>query len=256
MKNINLIYSRHNINSKPPEVYPSAIPFNDMTIVIKGTLEYNIDGKNIVVNGGDMIFMPPGTKRVRKESFDNVDYISFNFNCDSDIDLPVFLSGALHGDVLLLIGAYDNINNLSYLDNTEKNEYILGCIISLFEDRVKRQKFNPLTLKIMEYIHKNIGNKITLEDIGRHTFFSPIYCDTLFKRETGRSIIDYLLEKRIDEAKRLLIEGTLSLQSVSENVGFSDYNYFSRVFKARSGYSPSSYRKSILDHLAKNDKKL
>ena len=253
MKKINLIYSRHNVNAKAPKLYPLEIPFNDLTIVLKGELEYNIGGKTIFVGGGDMIFMAQGTERIRNESCDKVDYVSFNFNCDSDIDLPLFLSGAVHSELLLLIGAYDKINSISYLDNKEKNEYILGCIISVFEDRVMHQKFNPLTLKIMEYIHKNLDSKITLEDIGRYTFFSPIYCDTLFKRETGYSIIDYVLEKRIDEAKRLLIEGTLKLQTVSEMVGFSDYNYFSRVFKSRSGYSPTAYRRAILDKLAKKD---
>lgn len=255
MKKINLIYSRHNTNAKSPELPPQTIAFHDLTIVISGELEYNIAGKDILVSGGDMIFMPVGTERARKASFENVDYISFNFSCESNIDLPLFLSGAVHSEVLLLIGAYDKINSISYLDNKEKNEYILACIISVFEDRVKRQRFNPLTLKIMEYIHKNLDHKITLEDIGHHTFFSPIYCDSLFKRETGYSIIDYLLEKRIDEAKRLLLEGTLSVQSISESVGFNDYNYFSRVFKARSGYSPTAYRKMVLKQSVKDGEK-
>ena len=75
------------------------------------------------------------------------------------------------------------------------------------------------------------------------TFFSPIYCDTVFRKEVGRSIVDYVLDRRIDEAKRLLIEGTIPLAQIAETVGFNDYNYFSRVFKKRSGYSPTEYRR-------------
>ena len=95
----------------------------------------------------------------------------------------------------------------------------------------------------MEYIHSDIGRKITLADIGNLTFFSPIYCDTVFKKEVGRSIVDYALDRRIEEARRLLLEGTMPLAEIAEAVGFDDYNYFSRVFKKRCGYSPTAYRR-------------
>jgi two-component system response regulator YesN len=97
----------------------------------------------------------------------------------------------------------------------------------------------------MHYLHSNFSKKVTLNDIGKLTFFSPNYCENIFKRETGRSVIDYLLEIRMEEAKKLLAEGVLSLGDVSETVGFEDYNYFSRVFKKRTGYTPSEYKKLI-----------
>ena len=253
MSDISLIYSRHNVGKPCPEIKSAHIAYCDLTIVFKGTLEYNIDEKNITVNGGDVIFMREGTLRARKKSSENVDYISFNFTCENQIGLPLFLADAIHSEILLVTGAYDKVNKYSFLDNTEKNEKLLAFIISVLEDRAKRRAFNPITLKIMEYIHNNLTSKITLEDIGKYTFFSPIYCDTLFKKETGYSIIDYLLEKRIDEAKKLLFEGNLSLQSISEAVGFGDYNYFSRVFKARSGYSPTAYRKFVLNNPEKSE---
>ena len=88
--------------------------------------------------------------------------------------------------------------------------------------------------------------RITLEDIGKLTFFSPIYCDTVFKKDTGRSIIDHLIERRIDEAKKLLSSPDLSLSKISELCGFADYNYFCRVFKKRVGVTPGAYRKTMM----------
>ena len=111
----------------------------------------------------------------------------------------------------------------------------------ILADKVKRTEYNPLTLKIIEHIHVNMAKKITLEEIGKITFFSPVYCDSVFKRDMGRSIIDYLLEERINESKKLLVEGSMSLSDISESVGFDDYNYFSRVFKRRTGYTPREY---------------
>ena len=65
----------------------------------------------------------------------------------------------------------------------------------------------------------------------------------VFKKETGRSIIDFLIEERISESKKLLAEDSIPLATISELVGFDDYNYFSRVFKKRAGCTPSEYRK-------------
>ena len=114
------------------------------------------------------------------------------------------------------------------------------------QSHLKTQSLHPLVSKIVRYLHENMSQKITLADIGQHTFFSPVYCDTVFKQEMGRSIIDYLLEKRIDEAKKLLIEGTVPLRQIAEAVGFPDYNYFARTFKKRTGYTPIQYRSMIL----------
>lgn len=247
MKNVDLIYVRHNVNGHALEIKSAPIGFHDLTILIKGKLNYVIDGENISLDSRDVIFIPKGSDRMRKASEEPADYISFNFTCDGEVRLPKRLPDAVHSTALLLIAAYDKMNTIPFVDHKEKNEHLLSCLISLLEDRANKPSFNPITLKIMEYIRENIDKKISLKDIGGLTFFSPIYCDTVFKKDTGKSIIDYLIDARIEEAKKLLIEGALSLQEISESVGFNDYNYFSRVFKARSGYSPRAYRKMMLE---------
>ena len=247
MKNLNLTLARHNINTPPRYSSLHQINFNDLTLVLKGSLEYTVNGKIYTLCDGDMIFMPPGTTYIRKNSTDNVDYISFNFHTDDKIQLPMFLKNAVHSETLMLISAFDKINQRTYLDNKEKNAHILACIISVLEDRAQTQHYNVLTVKIIKYLHSNLNKKITLDDIGALTFFSPIYCDSVFKRDIGKSIIDYLIDERIERAKKLLPDDSYTLSQVAAAVGFNDYNYFSRVFKARSGISPSAYRKMTFD---------
>ncbi len=246
MIRIDLIYDRHNFLHDPPPkaISPNHIPYYDLTLLFKGRLHYTLDGRDISLCDGDAVLMPPGTRRQREAPGESAEYISFNFTCDSPISLPLHLRSAVHSDVLLLISAYDKIKASAYSSHKEKTEHLLACLLLLLKERVERQHVSPLTLKIMEYLHLHLAEKITLDDIGRLTFFSPIYCDTVFKREIGQSIIDYLLDRRIDEAKKLILEGSCSLQQIAELVGFRDYNYFSRVFKARSGYSPTAYRRS------------
>ena len=67
--------------------------------------------------------------------------------------------------------------------------------------------------------------RISLDDIGKAMFFSPTYCSAVFRRETGKSIINYILDEKVNEAKKLILEG-VALTQVAEQVGFNDYNYF------------------------------
>lgn len=247
MGSLKLFYINHNMTSRAAEIEPQEIPFYDLTILLRGHLSYTVDGRELALSASDVIFMPPGSVRQRDESEEGVDYVSFNFFSDEPISLPLCLHGAAWGEITLLIAAVDMILRADYLNNMEKNTHLLACLLSVLKDRVTAEHFSPLTRSVMEYVHAHFAERISLADIGRHTFFSPIYCETVFKRETGQSIIDYLLEKRIDEAKRLLLEGTRSLSSVAEEVGFFDYNYFSRVFKKRTGYTPRAYRRFVVD---------
>ena len=243
MMNLKVTYARHNPALPATDLALRVIAFYDLTVVVSGTMLYTVDGKEIPVKSGDAILIAPGSMRGRAAATENTDYVSFNFFTDREIDLPTHLEDVLHSDALFLLSAFDKINGRSYLDHKEENEHLLACLLLVFENRIRAKGIHPLVRKIMKYVHQNLSTKITLEDIGRETFFSPIYCDTLFKKETGHSIIDYIIEKRIDEAKRLLLEGSVSLSGISELLGFHDYNYFSRVFKKRTGYTPSAYRR-------------
>ena len=243
MKDINLIYIRHNVSGKAPRIAPSTIHYFDLTLVLHGKLEYSVNGQEILLEDGDMLFVPAGSLRARQESAENADYISFNFTAEGSFTLPLLLKRAVRSEIALLITAYDKMSKRAFSNSADTAAHLCACLLSHLEDIAAAAQFNPLTKKIMEYIHSDIGRKITLADIGNLTFFSPIYCDTVFKKEVGRSIVDYALDRRIEEARRLLLEGTMPLAEIAEAVGFDDYNYFSRVFKKRSGYSPTAYRR-------------
>lgn len=246
MIQLKLTFARHNFTAPADAMAAHPIAYYDLTLVLSGSLTYLIDGKEVVLKSGDAILMLPGSIRERRAATDSTDYVSFNFITTSRFALPLHIEDALHSDALFLISAFDKINGRSYLDHKEENEHLVACLLLVLENRVKARGIHPLVRTIMKYVHSHLGERITLEDIGRETFFSPIYCDTLFKKETGHSIIDYAIEKRIDEAKRLLLEGAVPLSAVAEDLGFHDYNYFSRVFKKRSGYTPSAYRRLML----------
>lgn len=243
MKQLQLTYARHQ-KSKFAFVLPDQIVrYCDLTLLLRGSMTYFIDGKQIDLHGGDILFVPSGSLRSRRESEELCDYFSFNFITEDAVNLPTCFGEGVDRDVHRLLAPLDALCEHSYNESREVAEHLLAALIVLLEKRIQSSSIHPLTKRILDYIHKNLPERLTLAEIGKECFFSPVYCDTVFKRDMGRSIIDYALDRRVEEAKTMLLEGSLSLTQVAEQVGFDDYNYFARVFKKRTGLSPTSYKK-------------
>ena len=104
---------------------------------------------------------------------------------------------------------------------------------SLEYDRIK---------KILSYIEENYQNKITLNDIARHIHLCESECTRLFKRHMNTTLFAFLQEYRIERSLELLQAGE-PLSAVADKAGFSDPNYYSKVFARIKGCSPREYRK-------------
>ena len=106
---------------------------------------------------------------------------------------------------------------------------------------------NEAIRRMTEYIELNLHKKIMLEDLAAHCYLTPAYCSKLFAKNLNTSFSQYLLDKRIEYAKRLMHDPQISLAQVAQRAGFSDQFYFSKCFKKVCGLSPSEYIKSQRD---------
>ena len=104
---------------------------------------------------------------------------------------------------------------------------------SLEYDRIK---------KILSYIEDNYQNKITLNDIAGHIHLCESECTRLFKRHMNTTLFAFLQEYRIERSLEFLQSGE-PVSTVALNTGFSDPNYYSKVFAKIKGCSPREYRK-------------
>ena len=84
-----------------------------------------------------------------------------------------------------------------------------------------------------------------MEQIGKDLHYNPLYCERLFKQNTGTTIISYIIQRRLKEAKRLILEG-IPLNLIPELTGFESYSYFARTFKKYIDLTPLQYKKSLL----------
>lgn len=96
--------------------------------------------------------------------------------------------------------------------------------------------------KIAQYLASNDGREVSLPEVGEKFKFHPNHLNRLFKFKFGTSIYQYHLDLRMKKAKQLLLYSNFSVKEVAFQCGFSDINYFSRVFKKKSYCSPTRYR--------------
>lgn len=101
-----------------------------------------------------------------------------------------------------------------------------------------------ITDSIIKALTERIYGNTTLDEICAGVLFSKSHIKTLFKRNTGFSIMDYYTHLKIERAKILIKEDELSVSDIAELLGYASIHYFSRVFKLKVGMSPTEYRKS------------
>lgn len=100
---------------------------------------------------------------------------------------------------------------------------------------------NPVE-KAKIYITQNIEKKLTREEISEHVAYNPDYFNRIFKEETGLSIIEYILNEKIEVAKELLAKTDIQISDIALRIGYNNFSYFSKLFKKHTGVSPSVYR--------------
>ena len=96
--------------------------------------------------------------------------------------------------------------------------------------------------KAIIFIDLNLSSPISTREIAADQFITPNYLSARFKQETGKNVTDYILERRVSIARKLLTTSSLSVQSVASAVGIDDASYFSKQFKRIIGLSPLQYR--------------
>ncbi|MFL1677196.1 AraC family transcriptional regulator [Paenibacillus dendritiformis] len=109
------------------------------------------------------------------------------------------------------------------------------------DDRV--EKYRDVITSVTEYIHLHYAEELRLERLCREFSLSKTYFCYLFKRFTGKTFNDYLIDLRVRKAVDCLLESDMSITEICFGVGFNDLAYFSRIFKRHTGLSPSQYKK-------------
>ncbi len=104
---------------------------------------------------------------------------------------------------------------------------------------------NPLAF-VIAYIKQHLSDTISIEELSSKAYMSKSTFYRAFKRELGLSPIEFILQEKMMMAKKLLINSSEKIASISAETGFQDVNYFIRLFKKMEGVTPKQYRLNSL----------
>ena len=123
----------------------------------------------------------------------------------------------------------------------------MNLIISDFTSGINMDKMTLMRFApVLEYINDNFTRDIRLEELAALMKISTMYFSNTFKRVFNISPKQYILNKRLIESQRLLLETEMSVAEIAYAVGFENENYFSEFFSARVGISALKFRKRAL----------
>jgi len=124
-------------------------------------------------------------------------------------------------------------------------EALIELLRSIFSELlINKNGFYGNVNDIAAYIEINIRNNISLEEVSNHYNISSYYMSKIFKKEMGVKFIDFVTNKKMELAKDLLEHTDNNIINIAIDLGYSEPNYFSKVFKKNVGISPSKYRHS------------
>lgn len=233
-------------------IVPSVIDFHDISYVVGGEASYVLDGRTVIVRKGDLLYIPPGTCReAQLTQLQRFEVYAMNFHLqDMDgglIDRLPFQMVAPIGIHPELIAQLKSLSTSWLLQETGFRlivraymELIIGKLMGLAVHKNPVSVADVRIRQIIEYITEHYNQPIPLDELAKLVHLSPSYLSVLFHRSMGVKLSHYINIIRVNHAESLLKNNMCNVTEASENCGFCDVYYFSRMFTQIKGYSPKS----------------
>ncbi|MBR5473012.1 MAG: helix-turn-helix transcriptional regulator [Clostridia bacterium] len=216
--------------------------------VESGQMKVRTKDCNCICNAGDVVFI----KNCERVTFSNVgdgdlSYYFVSFFCKNDFDFQI---NTVTKDANVL-GLFKDISNAhrsgAHLSKIKVAELFLRLIYMLCSLKLQKSKDytdNYKLLSTIEYININYYKKITPEYLSELSGYSPAHLRRLFVKNFGMPPMEYILNKKIDMAKEILLDAPeKTTQEIADLVGFCSASYFCKTFKKCVGISPLEFKR-------------
>lgn len=167
------------------------------------------------------------------------------------------------------------VENLTRVENLYCDAYMSGCFMSIYDihqgyfevKQVKKKQImkecedvsenNCSIEKVEEGIRENLLDvNLSVASLAEFLNITPSYLSRFFKRNTGKGVLEYIHECRVEKAKEMMLQNPdIKAKEVAEAVGFANLATFIRVFKKREGITPGQFREEITEKLTKSNDK-
>lgn len=256
------------------DIMPHTHDFFEIVCTTKGKCLHAVEGKNVIMEQGDITIIPPNVRhylraepdcitltiKIRRTTFDSVFSVlmrsgttlssyfaqtlyskhyrnSLTFHCKQDTFLP---------ELLLYMLAQQSEQKRHY------NYVLEGLLTTFFPYLVQNYEntiefasgdniLNERMLAIESYIRQNYKTT-TLADTAKHFYLNPAYLSTMIKAQTGYTFSAIIRQIKMEHAAELLTETQMKVEQICEHVGYQDITQFIRTFKKYYGTTPLRYR--------------
>lgn len=135
-------------------------------------------------------------------------------------------------------------NKIELFASVEQGNELMTEMFKSYCRLVRKQSapYSPLVKSAVIVIDSDPSAELSLSTLANHLNVSGVYLSTIFHRETGKTVTEYINDRRISYAKHLLKTTALQIQTVSLHCGIMDVHYFSKLFKKKVGKTPSQFR--------------
>lgn len=109
------------------------------------------------------------------------------------------------------------------------------------------KEVSNVIVKVQQFIEKNVNLDLNRDEIAEQVYLNPAYLSRLFRKETGKSLTEFISEHRVEKAKRQLENSNHKISDIAVSVGYSNFSHFSQLFRKLTGMTPQEYRKKYQD---------
>lgn len=217
--------------------------FYQLGMKLNGRTEVSYNSTKMDYSGGSVLYLP-------KEKTNHITYNKTYVAPGNSIciffmtEYPLIPEAKIYNDCkAATIRLFYDILISFRNGNTLKAKSLFYSILSEPDSEENTYNSNTSFADVLKYIHANISNTdINVNTLAEHYGCSPEHFRHKFRKEFNISPKKYILISRLNSAKELLLNSSLSISDIAQQTGFSDSNYFSRYFKRITGYTPTEFK--------------
>ena len=236
--------------------------FYELEVVVSGASVQQLDGNSFELKRGSVTLISPNQVHHIEKPTEPMDIISIKITPEaiseelllnfSAVDFPV--TGLLSEKQLsVFLSLYESIKNREIFSlkssleveavTCQINSFIYFIMANFGGNRITEHIDSAkLMFKVIRYVKQNILKPLTLKGAAEEFGYSPSYFSAKFKQLTGKGFACFVQDERLLLAYRAICTTDKPIARISESCGFESFTYFSRVFKAKYGKSPTFFR--------------
>lgn len=239
-------------------------PFTEFYFILDGKGKFSIEDRVINTSKDDFFIINSNVGHsIYSSKEENLVYISFGvdsifvknlLNDDNNIEEDKYIYKNIDENQEYFINSFDIINKefnsndifAQSMANAKASEFVIS-LLRKFKDEIvitNDIKINKQIDYIKNFIDNNYSEDIKLESLSKMAYMNKFHLIAEFKQSYRVTPIDYLILKRIEVTKNLLISTNHSMEEISSIVGFNSQSYFNQVFRKKVGLTPSQFRKN------------